>query len=555
MAIFKSNIKNTLKDEFIQSIKRNFNRKTITSCSRWASQYRMIKSKPWNFKRFPWLIDMHDSDAVMNVGQKAAQLGYTETMLNVAFYNIDIHNRDILYVLPSSKPSASDFSASRFDPAVEDSKHLSNLFSDVKNVGHKRAGSANLYIRGAKSRDQLKSIPTAVVILDEADEMPRENIPLAFERTSGQDEKQIWLISTPSLEDYGISTYYKQSTQNEFYFKCPSCTRYINLQFPRSIKIMGESIDDPRIKDTHLICNLCEAVLPHENKVDFLQNYRWVETYSNRDTKGWHISQLYSTTIHPSEIAKSYFMALSDSSFEQELYNSKLGLTHEVEGARITDSQIKEVIGSYTQILNNDYNDKPVTMGVDVGYPFIHYEIDEWKLPQYATGSDLNFMSKPRILKCGKVRDLEELDQLMIDFRVRYCVIDAHPERRKAYEFATRFWGHVRLAFYGNGITGKQIHISDMEEPTLTVDRTSWLDLSLGRFRNQSITIPADTPLEYKEHIKAPIRIYKKDKTGNPVGSYVNSKADHFAHARNYAEMALPLAVSLSESRSIPSVL
>lgn len=554
MPIFRSTIKNTLKDDFIASIRHNFQRKTITSCSKWASKYRMIKGKSWDFKRFPWLIDMHNSDAVMNVGQKAAQLGYTETMLNVAFYNIDIYSRDVLYVLPSSKPDAGDFSASRFDPAVEDSEHLSRLFSDVKNIGHKRAGSANLYIRGAKSRSQLKSIPTGVVILDEADEMPSQNIPLAFERTSGQDEKSIWLVSTPSLEDYGISTYFKSSSQNEFYFKCPSCTRYINLEFPKSLKIVGEGVDDPRVKESHLICYLCENKIPHEGKADYFSTYRWVETYSDRDIKGWHISQLYSTTIKPHEIATSYFRALSDSSFEQELYNSKLGVTHEVEGARVSDHQIELTKGNYTQILYNDYH-SIVTMGIDVGYPYIHYEIDEWTLPDYATGSDINFMSKPRVLKVGKVRELEELDQLMIDFKVRYSVIDAHPERRKAYEFATRFWGHVRLAFYGNGVTGKQIHISDLEEPTLTVDRTSWLDLSLGRFRNRSITIPADTPMEYKEHIKAPVRIYKKDRTGNPVGTYVNSKADHFAHARNYAEIALPLAVSLSESRSIGNVI
>ena len=92
----------------------------------------------------PWLKDMHNSEAELNVGMKAAQVGFTETVLNVAFYNIDIKNRDVLYILPARTPDASDFSSARFDSALESSEHLEQLFSDRKNIGHKRAGSRNL---------------------------------------------------------------------------------------------------------------------------------------------------------------------------------------------------------------------------------------------------------------------------------------------------------------------------------------------------------------------------------------------------------------------------
>jgi hypothetical protein len=140
----------------------------------------------------------------------------------------------------------------------------------------------------------------------------------------------------------------------------------------------------------------------------------------------------------------------------------------------------------------------------------------------------------------------------MRDFQVNYCIIDAHPERRKAFEFASRFWGMVRLCFYVVGISGKQIHLSDAAEPSVNVDRTSWLDLSLGRFRSGNIRIPRNVDLEYRDQLKAPIRIYDKDKDGNPVGVYSSgNNADHYAHARNYAEIALTLAVSVGSSKSI----
>ena len=120
----------------------------------------------------------------------------------------------------------------------------------------------------------------------------------------------------------------------------------------------------------------------------------------------------------------------------------------------------------------------------------------------------------------------------------------------KAFEFAKRFWGHVKLCFYGRGVSGKQIHEHNEEasagEPSITVDRTSWLDMSLSRFRSKAIGLAADTPQEYKSHLKALVRIYERDVDGNPVGRYVKgNEDDHYAHARNYAEIALPFAVGL----------
>ena len=131
------------------------------------------------------------------------------------------------------------------------------------------------------------------------------------------------------------------------------------------------------------------------------------------------------------------------------------------------------------------------------------------------------------------------------------------PERRKAYEFAARFWGIVRLCRYGRGIQGKHIHVSNEDDTNneliVTVDRTSWLDLSLSRFRSQMITLPKDIPREYRDHIKSLVRIYEKDSDGNPIAKYVKagSDEDHFAHSRAYSEIALPLAASLAVSSDI----
>jgi len=69
------------------------------------------------------------------------------------------------------------------------------------------------------------------------------------------------------------------------------------------------------------------------------------------------------------------------------------------------------------------------------------------------------------------------------------------------------------------------------------------------------ILLPKDLSNEYKEHLKALVRIYEKDSDGNLIGKYVkgDNANDHFAHSRNYAEIALPLAVSVGTSQNMES--
>jgi hypothetical protein len=508
---------------------------------------------PWGFNKHAWLRGMHESEADVNVGQKAAQMGFTETVLNICFFYIDIHGIDCLYVLPSKTPDASDFSAARFDPALELSPHLRRMFSNVKNVGHKRAGNTNLYLRGAKSRSGLKSVPVGVLILDEKDEMNQDNIPLARERQSGYDITKTWEISTPTIDGFGINETFLASTQNEFFFKCKSCKRWINLTWPESIEICGEDFDDPRVMDSYIKCSLCDAKINHIEKHEWLRDGKWIPQFENKNMVGWGVSQLYSSTpaCHPGKIVEQYYKAKSNPADEQEFFNSKLGKPHIVEGARVTAQDIEKCIGDYSTHMGSVTG--LITMGVDVG-TYLHFEIDKWHMSQNTV--DLNAEARCQVLAVGKVVHFEELDQLMQKYGVRFCVVDMQPERRKAYEFAARFWGRVRLCLYGRGVQGKQIRLSNEDETnnelSATVDRTSWLDMSLSRFRTQSIVLPNDVPREYKTHIQSLVRVYEKDQDGNPIAKYVKGKDDdHFAHARNYSEIALPLAASLGSPHNI----
>lgn len=530
---------------FVQRMSAGLQRAAVSACSKWSERYRVMGQPfpgPFSFKHHPWLRAMHDSKADMNIGQKSAQMGYTELLLNWIFYHIDINQESCLYVLPSDD-DAGIFAASRFDPAIEASKHLANLFTDVKNTRHKRAGSANLFIRGSRSKSKLKSIPVSRVAIDEKDEMVQNNIPLIFERQSGQIEKQTWQISTPTIQNFGINSDFLLSTKEQFFFKCPACSRHISLNYPENVVICGEHETDPDTAKSHYKCTYCSATLVNTDtstteKSILLALGQWVAETTNTNIRGFYINQLYSPTISPKEIAISFFKGLKNPAAEQEFWNSKLGLPHIVKGAKIDDEDIEACIKNY----QNEIKAKSpiVTMGVDVG-KWLHVEISDW----YAldTQGDLNDSSRPRVIYEGKVAEFEALDSLMLKYGVNHCVIDANPERRKAFEFANRFPGLVNCCFYSDGSKTRNISFNDI---FVTVDRTSWLDLSLGRFKNHNISIPVNTSLEYKTHLKNLVKKYEMDTDGNPTGRYINTGDDHFAHARNYNEIALALVTTNS---------
>jgi len=545
-------------------ISTGLKRQSIINPSKWAEAYRVMGKPyagPWSFKRHPWLRDMHNSEYEVNIGQKAAQMGFTETVLNICFYYIDMHGVDVLYVLPAKTPDASDFSAARFDAALTLSSHLEKLFSNVKNVGHKKAGHTNFYLRGSKSRSSLKSVPVGVLILDEKDEMNQDNVPLARERQSGYDINRTWEISTPTIDGFGINETFNDSTQNEFFFKCQHCSlegkpRWVNLTWPDAVEICGDDHTDPRVAESYIKCPLCGGKIPHKTKFEWMQDGKWIPQFGQREVAGWGVSQLYASTprTSPSSIVGQFHKSRVNPADEQEFFNSKLGIPHIVEGAKINEKDITACIGDHVTSKTN--HDGLVTMGVDVG-SFLHFEIDKWTLPNHSV--DVNAEARCQVLAVGKALHFEELDKLMHRYNVTYCVIDMFPERRKAYEFANRFWGRIRLCRYGRGIQGKHIHVSGEDEVnnelSVQVDRTSWLDLSLSRFKSQLISLPQDVPKEYKDHIKSLVRVYEKDQDDNPVARYVKagSEEDHFAHARNYSEIALPLAASIAVSSNIRS--
>lgn len=518
----------------------------------------------YGFKYHPWAREPHDSTASFNVSMKAAQMGFTEIGINRAFYILDILRRDVLYVLPTAL-NASDFSRSRFAPALSHSPYIKNLFTDVNTVNLKQAGANTLYIRGSRGDSNLKSIPVSELILDEVDEMDQDQIWLAFERLSGQITQNIWAISTPTLPNRGIHKLYQTTTQEHFFFKCPHCSKTIEFLWPESFELCGEGLSDPDLFKSYIKCSECQHKLEQKAKPEYLTKGLWIPTDNNadNDSRGFNINQLYSFTVPPNKIAKAYFRGVGDQGAMAEFHKSKLGQPYIPEGGQVTDSKIDACVNplySTSDPRPVSAGDRFITLGIDQG-DWVHFVANEWFFEDY--GHDINVLAKCKNVFHGKFNVKVEggwgrLDELMREWQCLHACIDADPNILEARRFAQRFPGYVTLVRYRRGISQKEIQLSEDTNRVMlaTVDRTNWLDCALGRFHIEGkMQLPSDLNLEYREHIKSLVRTYETDTDGNLKATYVKTGADHFAHAHCYAEIALPLAASYVRGKDIKSFL
>lgn len=555
----------SLLKEFGEVIQSGLIARTLDKCSRWVEHRRIMGEPfpgPYSFKYHPWCREVHDANAPYRTVMKSAQMGLTEWAINETFYTIDVLKRDVLYVLPTAL-NASDFSKSRFNTALMHSPYLKNLFTDTNTIGLKQAGGVNLYIRGSRGDSNLKSIPVSVLVLDEADEMDQKQIWLALERLSGQHTKKVMALSTPTIPNHGIHLLYEQGTQEHFYFKCEKCGRTTELVYPDCLHICGDSITDPDVAKSFLKCKECGGKLEHKSKMDWMSKAFWDRTHTSEDHRSFYINQLYSFTVSPKELAIAYFRGLGDESAMVEFYNSKLGLPYIPDGGQVTDKQLDEAVMSRRYTKNAERprvgGDRCIVMGVDQG-KFLHVVVAEY-LQTTTKGDptlDINAKTTCKVLWEGKLPGdrFEDLDKMMREWQVLACVIDADPQINDARRFARRFPDYVYLCRYRRGVTGKELQESekDTNAPILTVDRTNWLDASLGRFHSSRIFLPDDVSNEFKENVKALVRTYQKDENGNPRAVYLNTGPDHFAHALNYCEIALPVATGTGITQSIERV-
>ena len=523
----------------------------------WCEEVRFLRDQAteelsgYHFVGRPYLRDILDCDARRVVIMKSAQCGATELAINWGLHDTLCQKRDVLTVLPKDD-TLKTFVQGRVDRAFRDSPVLKTVKPGTSNPKHKSVGGQNWYFRASNSPSELVEIPVQTLLLDEVDRLNPKAIPMARKRMQGCPEhrRREKAMSTPTRAGLGIHMMWRDSSQAHWLVPCPHCgaeqeLRWgANRDFPRP-----EVGDDWDEWEWTWRCSSCEAPWTEAERMEAIEAGHWEHEYPNRSTKGFHISALYSPTETAASVGQAYQDAVKndDPNAMIEFWNQVLGLPFSDGTDRLTDDDINRVrLLEPFNMPTNSPDDRLVSMGVDQSPKHIHVEIREWREKGDVAGRQC------RAIAYFKVTEWEDLDDLIERYAVSCCVVDCLPEQRPARDLQSRFPGIVWLATYQDtlkslcewkgwgeekdGATGPL----GMSGGYVRINRTEAIDRVFARFRGKcSIALPQDLPDEARRHLKALYAVEGQDRWGNPVKRYENgSKADHYAHAMVYAEIA-----------------
>lgn len=320
------------------------------------------------------------------------------------------------------------------------------------------------------------------------------------------------------------------------------------------MEICGEHSTDPDCHLSYFKCPECGGKLPHQSKTEWLAKAYWEATQQAHGHRSFHLNQMYGPAITPGELVMAFHKGQSDDASQVEFVNQKLGEPHLLEGARVTDPIIDSCLRTHrTEDPRPTVADRMIVMGIDVG-TFLDIIVAEY-LYDRDPGYEPHLNSICKILWAGRLSgsDFAVLDRMMHEWQVQYAAIDFQPETNSAKAFARRFHGHASVVQYRKGTIGHEIKESfdDDRVSILTVDRTSFLDMSLGRLHKERTLLPQNISAVFREHVQNLVRTYELDDMGRPKATYISLGADHQAHALTLTEVAHMRAYTNRTGRAI----
>lgn len=486
---------------------------------------------------------------------KAAQMAFTVTALTKSLHNVIERRWNGLYLLPV-KTGAIPFVQARIDPILASNPRLSSKFASVDNRLHKQStDKINLYIRGTNIARELQEIPVDFEIWDERDRMVDENLPDARHRMDGSNIRKLMVLSTPTVDGYGVYSEdgWERTDQHRWEVACPHCSRYQVLNFnDPSLDYNSIKVGDDKY-DCRMECAFCHKEISDQARPGLNATGRWTPYKPDGALRGYHISQFNSPTQPLYEIMGDFFAGQRDSRRLRAFFNQNLGLAYTSAGDKITPELLDACVQSGYHM--GGIPNSALALGIDVG-TVIH--VWGWHFDR----------NKRNMLWTVKTfRKWDELDNFLGSLTSWRGVIDAHPEKSKAYDLAMKYHGKLWLGFssdrpqahdmanFANLVTGEPGHV--------TIDKTMACDTLIQNMIKGNVILPPEAR-ELGEHMPQKpygglyhqmvqmVRVEEEDPKGNLIARWrKNRNADHWHHAAMFATVAEKISPKLVVPRGI----
>jgi phage terminase large subunit GpA-like protein len=323
------------------------------------------------------------------IWKKSAQVGATETGLNLIGYIIDVVPAPTLYVMPTDTLMRLT-SKKRIQPLIDSTPSIRHKIQPSKSrdsgntILEKTFEGGFLQMVGANSPVGLSSSSIRNVTLDEVDRMPGDvagegsPIELASTRTMmWGDRRKEFILSTPTIKGHSlIDAEFQTTGQRYYHVPCPFCGVAQVLKFEQ-LKYEKGKYNEAKYQCIH-----CNDLIPERYKKQMLEGGMWIPEKPELEdgiTFGYHINALYATpgTYTWGKMAKEYEESADDLNKRVTWVNTKKGECYEVEG----DAPQWEIIYNQRKSYQKGTCKAQVafiTAGVDIQGDRIELEIVGW---------------------------------------------------------------------------------------------------------------------------------------------------------------------------------
>ena len=307
----------------------------------WADQNRVLSpeasSEPgrWRTERVEYMREImqafSDPDVETVVLRKSAQVGYTEILLNIIGYRMELDPGPMLMVQPTID-MAETISRDRISPMLRDTASLAGLVRDPRSRDgenrtlYKKFPGGHLTLAGANSPAGLASRPVRDILYDEVDRFPAsagsegDPIAIADKRATTFWNRKRFIGSTPTVSAASrIEKAFAGSDRRYYHVPCPHCEHFHPIEW-KNVKW-----DKNQSEMAHLVCPDCGVVIEDEDRPAMVAAGRWVATAPFRGVAGFHVWAGYSPWVSLEEIVSEFLRSKDDQELLQVWTNTVLG--------------------------------------------------------------------------------------------------------------------------------------------------------------------------------------------------------------------------------------
>lgn len=387
-----------------QAARSQFRAPPDLTVSEWADRNRILpetSAEPgrWRTDRAPYLRGIMDACSDPEVERvavmKAAQVGYSEALLNVLGFFVDQDPAPILLVQISTGEAAK-FSKERIAPMIDACPTLRAKIKPARSrdsentIESKGFPGGHLGIVGANAPSGLRSRARRVVLFDEVDGYPPsagtegDPVELARKRQSTYWNRLEVIGSTPTIADLSrIEEAVRESHElRRYHVPCPHCDHMQPLEWGGKDSGHGVKWDvneHGQATEVVYVCRECSGMIEERSKAKMLAGGEWVadEPHPNPTRVAFHISGLASPWVSWTELVQEWLDAQGHPGKLQVFINTRLGECWDAQGSTVDAGPL--------MARRETYDAEPVpenvvliTAGVDVQADRVEVEFKGW---------------------------------------------------------------------------------------------------------------------------------------------------------------------------------